>query len=232
MSLVRAPGRSARRLHDGVVMANRYVTAAIIAVTVGLPYSPTVASPDAGASTSEWRGAIEPAPNVNRVLAPKAPAQEEALAAMRREMDQLRLQLAQQQSRVAALEAEVANEEARRAHEADETNARQRDLRAIISILAEIDRRLATGSGQVSDELARAQATAASVASSAAAAGSALQSGHASSAQSWLAASQEALARGDLFEARLAVNRAAGCVRAAALATAVPGPDGRGVRDD
>ncbi len=174
----------------------------------------------------------EPPPDIKAPVAAVPSANEEALAAMRREMDQLRLQHAQQQNRVAALEAAVANEQARRSRDAEETNARQRDLTAIMSVVAEIDRTLATGSGHVSDELARAQATAASVASSAAAAGSALQSAHASGAQSWIAASREALARGDLFEARLAVIRAAECVRAAMLATAVPGPDAQAAREE
>ena len=175
----------------------------------------------------------EPPPNVEAPVpvAPVPSATEEVLAAMRREMDQLRFQLAEQQNRVAALEAAVANEHARRSREADEAIARHRDLTAMTSGLAEIERTLAAGSGHVSDELARAQATAASVASSAAAAGAALQSAHASDAQSWLAASREALARGDLLQTRLAVLRAVECARAAALATAVPGPDAQPLRE-
>ena len=175
----------------------------------------------------------EPPPDVEAPLpvAPVPSATEEVLAAMRREMDQLRFQFAEQQNGLAALETAVANEHARRAREADEAIARHRDLAAMTSGLAEIERTLAAGSGHVTDELARAQATAASVASSAAAAGAALQSAHASDAQSWLAASREALARGDLLQTRLAVLRAVECARAAALATAVPGPDAQPLRE-
>ena len=164
-------------------------------------------------------------------VAPVPSATDGVLAAMRREMDQLRFQLAEQQSRVAALEAAFANEHARRSREAGEAIARHQDLTAMTSGLAEVERTLATGSVHVSDELARAQATAASVASSAGAAGAALQSAHASDAQSWLATSREALARGDLMQARLAVLRAVECARAAALATAVPGPDAQPRRE-
>jgi colicin import membrane protein len=177
--------------------------------------------------------AREPPPEVEAAPVARVPsADEETLAAMRRDMDQLRFQVSQQQNRVAVLEAAAANEEARRARDAEETIARQRDLSAMLSLLAEIDRKLAAGSGHVSDELALAQSAAASVASSAAAAGSALQSRHAFDAQSWLAAAREPLARSDLYEARLAVNRAADCARAAMLATAVPGPDGQAARPE
>jgi hypothetical protein len=175
----------------------------------------------------------EPPPDINAPVpvTPVPSATEEVLAAMRREIDQLRFQLAQEQDRGAALETEVANEQARRSRDAEETTARHRDLTAMMSSLAEIDRRLATGFGHVSDELARAQATAAFIASSAAAAGATLQSAHASDAQSWIAASREALARSDLLHTRLAVQRAFECVRRAALAAAVPGPDARAARE-
>ena len=89
---------------------------------------------------------------------------------------------------------------------------RDQALTAATGDLAEADRALASGSSDVSGAIARAQALAAQAARSAGAGGSAQEAALAAEAQRLLGVSQQALQRGDLFQARQAIeaaNRAA-----------------------
>ena len=176
-------------------------------------------NPAPTAMSSRWpppmAAAAEPPP------APGPPGAPDDAAAMRREVDRLRLELGLQQSRVAVVEAGIADERARRWQEADEAATRQRELAAMTSDLADVERTLSTGYRYVSDDLARAQATAGRVAWSASASGAAAESALASDAQRWIAASEQALGRGDLYLARVALLRARTASSAAAAVASI-----------
>ena len=190
------------------------------AVPVAAKRPPLQAAPGVGAPTQS----AEPTPGPQ----PLPRGTDELIAQLRDEIEQLQSQLAEQRDRAAQLEADLADERARREQEAQATIGRQRDLTSMASGLAEAEQALATGSGDVSRVLARAQAMAAAVATSAGAAGATQQAALAYEAQRWIAASQDALSRADFFQARQAVQLAgAAAVRARALASS-PATDASG----
>lgn len=199
-------------------MTRHLLTVAVIAATVfarGANASPLAEAP------APSLGAAAEATPVMGGPSPGAPVSQdvnEIIATMQREIDRLRIQTSEQRDRVAVVEAGLADERERRFQEAEEALARRSDLTATLSSLVGVEQTMATGSSEVSDHLARAQATAASVASSAAAAGSTMESVLASEAKSLLERSRRALNNGDLFQARCGVQRAIAALRAAALA--------------
>lgn len=129
------------------------------------------------------------------------------------------------QQRITALEAELAEERSRRERAAESSGARAQALSSATVGLEQADQALASGSSDVSGALAQAQALTGQVAREAGGGGSQQEALLAAEAQRWLALSQEALRRGDLFQARLAVGVA---TRAAQQARALAGSAGAG----
>ncbi|HEX9288224.1 MAG TPA: hypothetical protein VF904_01775 [Anaeromyxobacteraceae bacterium] len=143
------------------------------------------------------------------------------------------LQTARQgdQQRIASLEKDLSDERARREQAERGPAAREQALSSATGGLTQADQALATGSGDVSAALDRAKAAAGEAAQRAGAGGSEQEAALAAEAQRWVAVSQEALQRGDLFQARQAVeaaNRAA--QQARALAGTATGARGTGTR--
>ncbi len=191
-------------------MTTRYMTMAVIAATL-VHAVPVAAAAEAAPSASPGAESPSAAPPVRSDVT-------ELIATMQCEIDRLRVEASEQKARVAAVEAGIADEQERRVQQAEDALARRGDLVSTASRLLEIERTLATGSGDVSDDLLHAQATAASVAARASAAGSSLESVLASEGKSVLERSRRALSNGDLFQTRSGVQRAIAALRAAAAA--------------
>ncbi len=138
------------------------------------------------------------------------------MADLERQVSELQVARQADQERVTALEAELADERARREQAARDQEARGQALSTAMDGLEQAEQTLASGSGDVSAAVALAQALTGEAGSG----GAGQESVLTGEAQRWLALSQEALQRGDLFQARVAVDAAS---RAAAQARAVAG---------
>jgi hypothetical protein len=113
------------------------------------------------------------------------------------------------EARLHELEQEVARERARREQAERDLATRAQALSGTVGQLQGADQALASGSSEdVGAAIARAQALAGDAAARAGRNQSAEEASLARDAQRWLAQSQEALSRGDLFQARQAVQRA------------------------
>jgi len=130
------------------------------------------------------------------------------LAQLGEQVQTLQGQLAEQRQRTAALEQELADERARWQSAAEAPAARGEALANATADLAAADQTLALGSPDVAGAITRAQQVAVEVARNAAETSSSQEAALATEAQRWLAYSEDALQRGDLAQARQAVDYA------------------------
>jgi chromosome segregation ATPase len=153
----------------------------------------------------------------------RAQAAEARTAELEAQVQQLAAGLDADQQRVAALEDELARERARR--EEANPEVRQEALGGAVGSLDAANQALLSGSGDVQESIERAQALAGEAGRRASVGGSAEEAAFAAEAQRWIAASREALDRGDLFQARVA---AAAATRAAQQARGLAAQDAAG----
>ncbi|HEX7488781.1 MAG TPA: helicase SNF2, partial [Anaeromyxobacteraceae bacterium] len=148
--------------------------------------------------------------------------------ALEQQLSQLEQARQADQQRLAALEQQVAEERARR-EEAERSPAQRRE--ALGAAAGELDGAvdaLAGGSDEVGASLAQAQALAAEASRHAGQHGSQEEAVQADEAQRWLGVSQEALSRGDLFQARQAAAAASQAARRAGLLAGTAPPAATG----
>jgi DNA repair exonuclease SbcCD ATPase subunit len=138
------------------------------------------------------------------------------MADLERQVSELQAARQADQERITALETELADERSRREEAVRSQERREQALSTATDGLEQVDKALASGSGDVSAAVARAQA----LTGEAGAGGSGQEAVLAGEAQRWLALSQEALQRGDLYQARVAADVAS---LAAAQARALAG---------
>jgi chromosome segregation ATPase len=158
--------------------------------------------------------------NAPEALPPAFQAAQERVADLESQVYELQAARQADQQRITALETELADERSRREQAARSREASAQALSTATDGLDQAEQALASGSGDVSAAVARAQALTGEAARHAGAGGSGQEAVLAGEAQRWLALSQEALQRGDLFQARVAVDAAS---RAATQARALAG---------
>jgi hypothetical protein len=145
------------------------------------------------------------------------------MADLERQVSELQAARQADQERITALETELADERSRREEAVRSQERREQALSTATDGLEQVDKALASGSGDVSAAVERAQA----LTGEAGAGGSGQEAVLAGEAQRWLALSQEALQRGDLFQARVAAD-VASLAAAQARALAGSAATGRG----
>ncbi len=158
--------------------------------------------------------------NAPEALPPALQAARARVADLESQVYELQAARQADQQRITALETELSDERSRREQAARSQEASAQALSTATDGLDQVGQALASGSGDVSAAMARAQALTGEAARHAGAGGSGQEAVLAGEAQRWLALSQEALQRGDLFQARVAVDAAS---RAATQARALAG---------
>ena len=155
--------------------------------------------------------------------AQQAQGESDQLRAARQQVTQLQAQvdrtsaeLQNERARTASLEKQLAAERAQRDQTARTITDRGASLGVASDDLARANQSLVSGSPDVArDAIADAKARAAEAARTAAVQGSSQQAALATQAQTWASASEEALQRGDLFQARQALDAATRAAQAA-----------------
>ncbi len=184
----------------------------IVGTPSPVPPEPTVSGVPSGVGEHRQAqaGAASPTPEPEKQ--PPEQAQVAQLAAQARQLETtvalLRRQLALERERTAALEREAEAQRALRQYEAEEPVRRAQALTVETDRLTRLDQVLATGSIDAAPAIAQAQARLADSAASAGAGGREDEASYSATASGWLAESQDAIRRGDLYDARLALDAA------------------------